>query len=59
MCDYKSACPAGAVECANYTCSGVRFLPSVLSMTLNCIWWWDSSFGALGNVKFPFIAIAP
>ena len=27
-------------------------------ITLN-IWWWGSSFGNLGNVEYPFIAIAP
>ena len=31
---------------------------SVQGMTL--IWWWGSNdTGALGNVKYPFIAIAP
>ena len=29
----------------------------LLAMTLNCIWWWGSSPGYLGNVKYPFIAI--
>ena len=26
-------------------------------MTLNCIWWWGSNPGALGNVECPFVAI--
>ena len=26
-------------------------------MTLNCIWWWDSSPGALENVEYLFIAV--
>ena len=26
-------------------------------MTLNCIWWWGSSSGALENVEYFFIAI--
>ena len=30
---------------------------SVLDVTLDCIWWWESSSGALGNVEYPFIAI--
>ena len=32
---------------------------SVLIMTQNCIWWWGSSLGALGNMKYLFIAITP
>ena len=32
---------------------------SVLCMILNCIWWWGSNSGALGNVEYLFIAIAP
>ena len=32
---------------------------SVLDVTLNCIWWWGSSHGTLGNVVNPFIAIMP
>ena len=32
---------------------------SVLDMILNCIWWWGSSLGALGNVEYLFIAITP
>ena len=41
-------------------CRGLRPPPtSVLGMTL-IIWWWGSSnAGALGNAKYPFIAIAP
>ena len=31
-------------------------LRDVLSMTLNCIRWWGSSLGALGNVEYPCIA---
>ena len=31
----------------------------VLGMTLSCISWWDSSFGALYNVEYSFIAIIP
>ena len=31
----------------------------VLSMTLNCIWWWGSSFEDLERVKYRFIAITP
>ena len=31
----------------------------VLDMTLFCIWWWDSSSRAMGNVVYPFIAITP
>ena len=30
-----------------------------LSMTLNCIWWWGSSYGGLGNVRHYFNAITP
>ena len=30
-----------------------------LDMTLNSIWWWGSSFWALGNVKYLFIVITP
>ena len=28
-----------------------------LDMTLNCIWWWESCPGVLGNVEYSFIAI--
>ena len=28
-------------------------------MTLNWIWWWGFSSGALGNVKYSFIVITP
>ena len=28
-------------------------------MTLNCIWYWGSYSGALGNVEYHFIAITP
>ena len=28
-------------------------------MTLNNIRWWGSSFGALGSVEYPLIAITP
>ena len=31
----------------------------VLGMTLNCIWWRGTSYGTLGNVEYPFIAITP
>ena len=31
----------------------------VFDMTLSCIWCWGSSSGALGNVKYSFIAITP
>ena len=27
----------------------------VLSMTLNCIWWWDYSSGVLGMMEYPLI----
>ena len=29
----------------------------VVSMGLNCIWWWDSSSGDLGNMEYLFIVI--
>ena len=29
----------------------------VLDMTLNCIWWWDSSSGDLGSMEYPYIII--
>ena len=29
----------------------------VLSMTLNCIWWWNPPSGDLGRVEYVFIAI--
>ena len=29
----------------------------ILSMTLNCIWWWGSTSGNLESVKYPFITI--
>ena len=49
--------------CWLYSCSGVRLPPekkgSVLSMTLNCIWWFGSSSGALGSVEYIFISITP
>ena len=32
---------------------------SILEKTLNCIWWWGFSPGALGNVEHPSIAITP
>ena len=38
---------------------GNPHLTSVLDMTLNCIWWWSSIPGALGNVEYLFIAITP
>ena len=31
----------------------------VFSMTLNGIWWWGFSSGALGIVGYPYIAISP
>ena len=37
---------------------GVRTPMNVLDMTLNCIWWWRSSSGALGKKEYPFITIA-
>ena len=30
----------------------------VQNMILNCIWWWGSSSGDLGNVEYTFIANA-
>ena len=30
-----------------------------LGMLLNCIWWWSSSDGSLGNIECHFIAITP
>ena len=32
---------------------------NVLDMTLNCVWWWGSSLGTRGNVKYLFISITP
>ena len=32
---------------------------NVLSMTLNCIEWWGSSSGGLGDMKYPFFTIIP
>ena len=43
-----------------HLCRGVRSpVTSVLGMTLNCIWWWGSITGDLGNVKYPLTAITP
>ena len=38
-----------------------KILPkrSIMGMTLNCIWWWDSSSVYLGNGEYSFIAIIP
>ena len=32
-------------------------LVCILGMTLNCIWWWGSSFRAIKNVQYTFIAM--
>ena len=42
-------------------CSGVRPSPigGVLSMSLNCIWWWGFLFGNLGSMECPFNIITP
>ena len=47
--------------CQLHLCREVRPLPtlSVLVMTLNCICWWGSGPGALGNMEYSFIAITP
>ena len=37
----------------------LRHPTNFLVMTLNCIWWWGFSPGALGNVYHPFTAIPP
>ena len=34
------------------------FVKGVLSMKLNCIWWWGSSSGDLVSVEYLFIAIS-
>ena len=34
-------------------------IKGILGMTVNCIWWWGSSSGALRSVKFSFITITP
>ena len=31
----------------------------VLGMTLNCMWWWGSTFGALDRVEYLYIVITP
>ena len=36
---------------------GVKTPNECFDITLNCIWWWGSSLGALWNVKYLFIAI--
>ena len=59
-----TGCPVG-LGCKLYQlhlCRGVKppHPPTiVLCMILNCIWWWGSSSGALGNVEYLFIAITP
>ena len=35
------------------------FQMGVLDMTLNCVWWWGSSFKYLESVDYPFIVITP
>ena len=52
---------AGDVEyTACFSADGLELLTtSVLDMTLNFIWWWSSSSGALGKVEYSFMAITP
>ena len=42
-------------------CLGLRPLPKTvaLSMTLDCVWWWESDSGHPGNEKYSFIVITP
>ena len=52
----KSAQLTGVVEYTN--CISTEGF-SLLDRTINCIWWWGSSLGALVNVEYFFIAITP
>ena len=31
----------------------------LLGITLNCIWWWDSSSRTSGSVEYPFMPLLP
>ena len=52
---------AEAVEYAD--CTSAEGYPSpptsVLDITLNCIWWWNSSLETWENVKYFFISMIP
>ena len=51
MSEILAALSVGAVVYANYTSE------SVMDVTLNRIWWWDSSPDGWGNVEHSFIVI--
>ena len=53
-----SSWTAEYVNCTS--AEGVRPSPtSILGRIMNCILWWGSSHGPLGNMKYPLIAITP
>ena len=57
--DFYSSCLQSIKSTGCISCRRVKPPQKEVPWVSHCIWWWNSSYGGMGNVEYYFIAITP